>query len=100
MINAAGPWAAEVGATRRLDVPVVPLRRQVAITVPTSALPAHTPLTIVADDGFHLRVRGDRALLLRPDDADQRVDPFDTLVRRVVAPRHAHAHQQRLPRTA
>ena len=60
-----------------VEVPVTPLRRQVARTVPTSALPASTPMTIFAD-GFHFRVRDDHVLLLWPSDGG--ADPFDVSV--------------------
>jgi len=79
-VNAAGAWAGSVAQLAGVDLPVVPLRRQVAITEPTDALPADFPMTIW-DDGFHLRVRDGRVLLLRPtpgDPADpwsDRVDP-------------------------
>ena len=65
-VNAAGPWAAEV-----CEVPVVPLRRRVAGTAMTTALPAEMPMTIWAGDGFHLRVRDGRVLLLWPDTPPQ-----------------------------
>lgn len=61
-VNAAGPWAAEV-----CDVPVTPLRRRVAGTEATTVLPPDMPMTIWAGDGFHLRVRDGRVLLLWPD---------------------------------
>ncbi len=66
VVNAAGAWAAAVGVFARVEVPVAPLRRQVAVTAPTTLLPATTPMTIFAADGFHFRVRDDRVLLLRP----------------------------------
>jgi sarcosine oxidase, subunit beta len=61
-VNAAGAWASEF-----CDVPVAPLRRRVACTIPTVVLPASMPMTIWTDDGFHLRVREGRVLLLWPD---------------------------------
>lgn len=66
MVNAAGPWARALAAMAGIDLPVTPLRRQVASTVACSALPQTMPMTIWATDGFHLRVRDDRVLLLRP----------------------------------
>jgi sarcosine oxidase subunit beta len=66
MIDAAGPWAAEVAAMAGLALPVTPLRRQVATTEPCDLLPADMPMTIWAGDGFHLRVRDGRVLLLWP----------------------------------
>lgn len=77
VVNAAGAWASAVASLARCDVPVVPVRRQVAITEPTEALPARTPMTIFADDGFHFRVRDGRVLLLWPVETTGS-DPFDT----------------------
>jgi sarcosine oxidase subunit beta len=54
VVNAAGPWAGRLGAMAGVEVPVQPLRRQVAVTVPTEALPASMPM-IIFPDGFHLR---------------------------------------------
>ena len=66
VVNAAGAWAGVFGAACGLDVPVTPLRRQVALMQPTRALPESMPMTIFTDDGFHLRVRDGRVLLLWP----------------------------------
>jgi sarcosine oxidase subunit beta len=79
VINAAGAWAAPLARLAGVDVPVVPLRRQVAVTVPTNALPDTLPLTIWSGDGFHVRVRDGRALLLRPDAGDP-ADPWNDRV--------------------
>jgi sarcosine oxidase, subunit beta len=78
-VNAAGPWAASVAALVGVDLPVRPLRRQVASTAPTDRLPTDMPMTVFLDDGFHLRVRDGRVLLLRPD-TPAGADPFDTRV--------------------
>lgn len=78
VVNAAGPWAARVAALAGLELSVSPLRRQVAITVPTDALPATMPMTIYAGDGFHLRVRDGRVLMLIPSAGG--ADPFDVSV--------------------
>jgi sarcosine oxidase subunit beta len=66
VVNALGAWAAGVMNQTGFALPVTPLRRQVAATVPTDALPAAMPMTIFAEDGFHLRVRDGRVLLLWP----------------------------------
>jgi len=62
-VNAAGAWASMLG----INVPVTPLRRQVAATIEQDALPESMPMTVWADDGFHFRVRDKRVLLLWPD---------------------------------
>lgn len=78
VVNAAGAWAAGVARLAGAELPVTPLRRQVAVTVPADVLPASMPMTIFARDGFHLRVRDGRVLLLRP--APGAHDPFDVSV--------------------
>ncbi|MGZ6097016.1 MAG: NAD(P)/FAD-dependent oxidoreductase [Myxococcaceae bacterium] len=77
VVNAAGAWAGKVGAMAGIDVPVTPLRRQVAVTAPTDALPASMPM-LIFPDGFHLRVRDGRVLLLWPSDGAD--DAFDVSV--------------------
>ena len=61
-VNAGGAWASEIS-----DVPVVKLRRRVACTVPTNALPEEMPMTIWAGNAFHVRVRDGRVMLVWPD---------------------------------
>ena len=61
VVNAAGAWAAEV-----CEVPITPLERHVVLTVETDVLHDSMPMTIWTDDGFHLRVRDRRVLLLAP----------------------------------
>lgn len=58
-VNAKGAWCGP---------PVVPMRRNVVATVPTSVLDESMPMTIWAGDWYHLRVRDGRVLLLWPDD--------------------------------
>jgi sarcosine oxidase, subunit beta len=74
-VNAAGAWAGEVGRMAGVRVPVTPLRRQVAITGACDLLPEEMPMTIFVGDGFHLRVRDRRVLLLWPDEP-RTEDPF------------------------
>lgn len=76
VVNAAGPWAGEVARLAGAAVPVTPLRRQIAPTVPTSVLSEEMPMTIFLEDGFHLRVRDGRVLLLWPQPSSSN-DPFD-----------------------
>jgi sarcosine oxidase subunit beta len=78
VVNAGGAWAARVAALADVALPVSPLRSQVAVTLPTEALPPSMPMTISAGDGFHLRVRDGRVLLLMP--SATAADPFDISV--------------------
>jgi sarcosine oxidase subunit beta len=79
VINAAGAWAGAVAGWAGVTLPVTPLRRQVAATVPCTRLPADMPMTIFAGDGFHFRVRDGRVLLLCPSPGVPG-QPFDTRV--------------------
>lgn len=79
VVNAAGAWSAAIAELAGLSIPVSPLRRQVALTAPCELLPPDMPMTIFCDDGFHLRVRDGRVLLLRPD-TPSGDDPFDATV--------------------
>lgn len=93
VVNALGPWAASVMSDTGFSLPVTPLRRQVAATVPTDVLPAVMPMTIFVGDGFHFRVRDGRVLLLWPTLGAPGL-PFDTSiepgwVQAVVAKAHA-----------
>ena len=65
-VNAAGPWAARIAAMAGVILPVVPLRRQAALTVPTDVLPSTMPMTLFMEDDFHMRVRDSRVILCWP----------------------------------
>lgn len=81
VVNAAGAWAAPVGALAGVSVPITPLRRQALASAPFAGLPETMPMTIWVDDGFHARVRDGRVLALMPtpgdpdDPTSTRVDP-------------------------
>lgn len=77
VVNATGAWAASVAQMAGVDLPVEPARRQIAPTEPFTGLPEDMPLTIFLEDGFHLRVRDGRVLLLWPTE-EPHPDPFDT----------------------
>jgi sarcosine oxidase subunit beta len=99
VVNAAGPWAAEVARQAGLSVPVTPLRRQVAATVPCEALPTEMPMTLFVEDGFHLRVRDGRVLLLLPSPGNPQ-DPTDVSVEPAWVERVSALAAERIPRLA
>jgi sarcosine oxidase subunit beta len=55
VVNASGAWAAQVARMAGLDIPVVPLRRQLVAARLPFDLPAHLPMVIDMTDGFHFR---------------------------------------------
>lgn len=79
IVNAAGPWAGELRCGGEAVLPVVPLKRQVALSVPTEILPETMPMTIFVESAFHLRVRDGRVMIIKPTPVPDG-NPFDTTV--------------------
>lgn len=46
VVNAAGPWAGQIGRMAGVDVPIVPSRRQIAVTTPLPEVPPDFPFVI------------------------------------------------------
>jgi sarcosine oxidase subunit beta len=63
VVNAAGPWAAEVAKMADAELPVEPLRRQLVPTEPFDQLPKRFPMVIDMSTGFHFRREGKGILL-------------------------------------
>ena len=63
VVNAAGPWAAQIAAMAGTDLPVHPLRRQLLPTEPFDQLPKRFPMVIDMSTGFHFRREGKGILL-------------------------------------
>lgn len=55
VVDAAGPWAAEVAALAGIALPAEPVCRQVFRTEPFANVPPTAPLTIEAESGFWFR---------------------------------------------
>jgi sarcosine oxidase subunit beta len=72
VVNAAGPWAAEVARLAGAELPVEPLRRQLVPTEPFSQLPQRFPMVIDMSTGFHFRREG-KGILLAWNDPEETV---------------------------
>ncbi|HEY3027748.1 MAG TPA: FAD-binding oxidoreductase [Pyrinomonadaceae bacterium] len=70
VVNAAGPWAAEVARMAQTALPVEPLRRQLVPTEPFDGLPKRFPMVIDMSTGFHFRREG-KGILLAWNDPDE-----------------------------
>lgn len=68
VVNAAGPWAADIGRMAGIDIPVTPLRRQLFVTAPFELADEPVPLTIDFDHGWYFRQEGKGFLLSGPLD--------------------------------
>ncbi len=55
VVNAAGPWAAQVAKLAGVDLPVEPLRRMLVPTEPFDQFPHTAPMIIDMSNGFHFR---------------------------------------------
>jgi len=71
VICAAGAWSARIGAMAGVDLPVQPLRRQIAFTPPLTPAPPRIPFTIDFDSTFYFHGSTDGGLLLGIADPDQ-----------------------------
>jgi sarcosine oxidase subunit beta len=95
VVNAAGPWAGEVGQMAGVDIPIVPLRRQIVVTTPLPQLPPDLPFVIDFDHSLYFHPEGEGLLtgMSNPDEKvsfDQSVDVEWELV-------HLEAAMERLP---
>ncbi len=70
VVNAAGPWAREVGRMVGVDIPVEPVRHQIFFTEPFPEIPRPIPLTIDYTSSFYFRKEGP-GLLMGMDDPDE-----------------------------
>ena len=70
VVNAAGPWAAEVALMAGAELPVEPLRRQLVPTEPFDGLPKLFPMVIDMSTGFHFRREG-KGILLAWNDPEE-----------------------------
>ncbi|MGA3211197.1 MAG: FAD-dependent oxidoreductase [Terriglobales bacterium] len=55
VVNAAGPWAAQIARMAGVDLPVEPLRRMLVPSEPFDVYPHTAPMTIDMSNGFHFR---------------------------------------------
>lgn len=95
VVNAAGPWAGVVGEMAGVDIPVVPVRRQIVVTGPMSEVPPDFPFIIDFAQSLYFHREGPGILtgMSNPDEPvgfGQSVDEEWELV-------HLEAAMQRLP---
>jgi sarcosine oxidase subunit beta len=80
VVNAAGPWAPMVGGMAGIDVPVRPLRRQIAVTTAIPGLPSDFPMVIDFAQSLYFHREGQGVLTgmsnpYEKEGFDQSVDP-------------------------
>ena len=71
VIDAAGAWAGEVGRLAGVDLPIVPLRRQIFVTERVPDLDREFPLTIEFASGLYMHRESGGVLLGMADPKDR-----------------------------
>lgn len=98
VVNAAGPWAAAVGAMAGIEIPVRPLRRQIAVTTSIGGLPRDFPMVIDFAQSLYFHREG-QGVLTGMSNLDER-EGFDQSVDREWEMRHLEAAVARMPSLA
>ncbi|GAB7012674.1 FAD-binding oxidoreductase [Halolamina salina] len=77
VVNATGPWAAELAAMAGVEIPVEPQRRQALVADPERPVPEDDPLTIDLETSSHFRPERDGAAIVGGyfDDEPETPDP-------------------------
>ncbi|MCX4825020.1 FAD-binding oxidoreductase [Streptomyces sp. NBC_01142] len=71
VVCAAGPWSAAVGAMAGVELPVTPLRRQIALTGPLNPAPPRIPFTLDFDSTLYFHNDSAGGLVLGLSDPRQ-----------------------------
>jgi sarcosine oxidase subunit beta len=95
VVNAAGPWAGVVGKMASVDIPIVPVSRQIVVTGPIPGVPLDFPFVIDFAQSLYFHREGPGILTgmsnsNQPVGFDQSVDQEWELV-------HLEAAMKRLP---
>jgi sarcosine oxidase subunit beta len=109
VVNAAGPWASQIGRMAGIDVPVQPERRHIFIAQPESGggwddtlhrgrLPSNRIMVIDFESTFYFHREG-AGLLFGMGDPDEQAG-FDTTVRWDFLPKVIEVAMRRLPALA
>lgn len=95
VVNAAGPWAGVVGGMAGVDIPIVPVRRQIVVTAPLPAIPPDFPFIIDFAQSLYFHREGP-GILTGMSNPNQPVS-FDQSVDQEWELAHLEAAMQRLP---
>jgi sarcosine oxidase subunit beta len=95
VVNAAGPWAGQIGRMAGVEVPIVPVRRQIAVTTPLPQVPPDFPFVIEFAQSLYFHREGPGILTgmsnhTEPVSFNQNVDPEWEMT-------HLEAACQRMP---
>ena len=95
VVIAAGPWSAQVGAMAAIDLPIQPIRRQIAVTAPIPGLRPDFPFVIDFSRALYFHREGN-GILTGMSNRDE-APGFDTRVDQDWRLHHVEKAMQRLP---
>jgi sarcosine oxidase subunit beta len=98
VIDAAGPWAGKVAALAGVDLPIVPLRRQIAVTTPLAGVPEDFPFVIDFSRSLYFHREGQGILTGQSNPHES--PGFDQSVDRTWTEQHLELAAWRFPRLA
>ena len=93
VVNAAGPWVAQIGEMAGIDIPILPVRRQMITTTPLPQLPPDFPFVIDFAQSLYFHREGEGILtgMSNPDEVpnfDQSIDePWELVAMEAAAKR-------------
>ena len=71
LFNCAGAWSASIGRMAGLEIPVLPYRRQIAVTGTFPQVPRDNPMTVDFQSSLYFHPEGDGVLIGMSDRADR-----------------------------
>jgi sarcosine oxidase, subunit beta len=95
VVDAAGPWAGQVAAMAGVDLPIVPVRRQIAVTTPLRGVPPDFPFVIDFRTALYFHREG-QGILTGQANPDQ-APGFDQSVDHAWAEKHLEWAVERFP---
>jgi sarcosine oxidase subunit beta len=81
LVIAAGAWSGQIGAMLGVNIPIVPVRRQIAVTTPLPQLPPNFPFVLFFGQSLYFHPESGQSLLTgksnrnEPVSFNQDVDP-------------------------
>ena len=95
VVNAAGPWAGKVAARAGVDLPIVPLRRQIVVTTPLKGVPEDFPFVLDFSRSLYFHREG-KGILTGQSNPDE-TPGFDQSIDHSWTERHLERAMWRLP---
>lgn len=71
VVNAAGPWAGQIGAMAGIEIPIRPIRRQMVTTTPLAELPSDFPFVVDFAQSLYFHPEGEGLLTGMSNPAEQ-----------------------------